>query len=264
MGSFLDPVPDGVRSRSAGTYAAVGRPGARRHRPGPGARRRGPVERAAAAGASRARLRLDRAGHRRPAVRMPGGRPRGRRHRRTRRPPRLRDGRRHRRGRDAIRSRSRGGSITALTAESAQHRRVGEEHAPSRHMPTRRSERREQGLGRGVGVGLPAATAAASSSSSERPCTSPQRSRSAVTAIASISSRARRVRRTAELAGRLAARRGAARSRPPPRRAPRPSTATVFTIGGLQAPSGRSASASIERRSRRTWSAPSRSALLTT
>jgi hypothetical protein len=45
---------------------------------------------------------------------------------------------------------------------------------------------------------------------------------------------------------------------------PSPLLAIVFTISGFHAPSGRSASASIERSSRRTWSAPSRSALLIT
>ena len=67
-----------------------------------------------------------------------------------------------------------------------------------------------------------------------------------------------------ELAGRPSATRSAGRARRPPRRAPRRAPRRSSRSAGVQAPSGRSASASIERRSRRTWSAPSRSALLTT
>ena len=87
----------------------------------------------------------------------------------------------------------------------------------------------------------PATTAAARSSSSVRPCTSPQRSRSAVTAIASISSRARRVRRARELAGRLQPGAVLVDRRDHLVDALARSARRSCTIGGRQAPSGRSA-----------------------
>ena len=76
----------------------------------------------------------------------------------------------------------------------------------------------------------------ARSSSSVRAWTSPQRSRSAVTAIASISSRARRTRRRVELAD-APARRGARRAPRRRRRPPRRSARRSCTIGGRQSPS---------------------------